>query len=147
MLADVRRRNNAEPNYVSISHYGRADATVSINTVLPGDELVYSTFVYDGTTGSLISEQPPLGKTPSMGASLVGIMYPLHFGKLRGPRVEDGVGRAGHGGGLRLAHWNAAVDSPTRRAARVAPHVSQWFTTSDMACRSRWCARRMRSSR
>lgn len=84
MLADVRRRNNAEPNYVSVSHYGRADATVSINTVLPGDELVYSTFVYDGTTGSLISEQPPLGKIPSMGASLVGIMYPLHFGNFAG---------------------------------------------------------------
>jgi uncharacterized iron-regulated membrane protein len=84
MLADVRRRNNAEPNYVSVSHYGRADATVSINTVLPGDKLVYSTFVYDGTTGSLISEQPPLGKIPSLGASLVGIMYPLHFGNFAG---------------------------------------------------------------
>lgn len=84
MLADVRHRNHAEPNFISISHYGRADATVSINTVLPGDELVYSTFVYDGTTGALISEQPPLGKVASMGASLVGIMYPLHFGNFAG---------------------------------------------------------------
>jgi uncharacterized iron-regulated membrane protein len=84
MIADARRRNNAEPNYVSIAHYGRADATVSINTVLPGDKLVYSTFVYDGTTGAFLREQPPLGKSPSMGASLVGIMYPLHFGNFAG---------------------------------------------------------------
>jgi uncharacterized iron-regulated membrane protein len=84
MLADTRHRNDAEPNFISISHYGRADATVSVSTVLPSDELVYSTFVYDGTTGALISEQPPLGKVPSMGASLVGIMYPLHFGNFAG---------------------------------------------------------------
>ena len=84
MIADARHRNSAEPNFVSITHYGRADGTVSINTVLPGDELVYSSFIYDGTTGNLIREQPPLGKIPSMGASLVGMMYPLHFGNFAG---------------------------------------------------------------
>jgi uncharacterized iron-regulated membrane protein len=84
MLADARRRNNAEPNYVSITNFGRANATVGINTVLPGDSLVYSSFIYDGTTGALIREQPPIGKIPSMGASLVGMMYPLHFGNFAG---------------------------------------------------------------
>jgi len=84
MLADTRTRNHAEPTYLAIQHYGRADATVSVSTELPGNELVYSSFLYDGTKGELLREQPPLGKLPSMGASLVGIMYPLHFGSFAG---------------------------------------------------------------
>ncbi len=98
MLADVRRRNNAEPNYVSISHYGRADATVSINTVLPGDELVYSTFVYDGTTGALISEQPPLGKISVDGRFARRHHVPASLRQFRRSRIQERVGCVGHGG-------------------------------------------------
>lgn len=84
MLADARQRNQAEPYYISIEHYGRADATVSIITELPGNNLVYSTFLYDGATGKFLNEKPPLGKIASTGASLVGLMYPLHFGNFAG---------------------------------------------------------------
>src|SRR5262249_48918523 len=48
MIADTRQRNHAEPTYIGIEHYGRADATVSISTELPGNALVYSSFLYDG---------------------------------------------------------------------------------------------------
>jgi hypothetical protein len=53
-------------------------------TGLPKNTLVYSSFLYDGATGGFLREQPPLGKTPSFGASLVGLMYPLHFGNFAG---------------------------------------------------------------
>jgi uncharacterized iron-regulated membrane protein len=84
MIADTRARNQAEPNFVSIEHYGRADAAVSVSTGLPGNTLVYNSFLYDGVSGALLRENPPLGKIPSMGASLVGLMYPLHFGNFAG---------------------------------------------------------------
>jgi len=84
MVADARARSRAEPNYVGIEHYGRADAAVTIYTELPSDDLVYSSFVYDGAKGELLREAPPIGKTPSTGASLVGLMYPLHFGNFAG---------------------------------------------------------------
>src|SRR5688572_1022054 len=80
MVSDTRQRKSAEPTYVGIHHYGRADATVEIYTELPKNELVYSAFIYNGTTGELVREQPPIGRTPSTGSSLVGLMYPLHFG-------------------------------------------------------------------
>jgi len=84
MLADTRSRNRAEPEYFSVAHYGRADATVTIFTHLPDDELVYSSFIYDGPSGALVREQPPIGRVPSTGASVVGLMYPLHFGNFAG---------------------------------------------------------------
>lgn len=84
MVSDSRARGGAEPTYVGIEHYGRADAAVTIYTELPSDDLVYSSFIYDGSNGELLREQPPIGKTPSTGASLVGLMYPLHFGNFAG---------------------------------------------------------------
>jgi uncharacterized iron-regulated membrane protein len=84
MVSDTRARSRAEPSYVGIENYGRADAAVTIYTDLPDDDLVYSSFVYDGANGEFLREAPPIGKTPSTGASLVGLMYPLHFGNFAG---------------------------------------------------------------
>ena len=84
VLKDTRRRNSADPHYISIANYGRADSTITVSTALPENTLVYSSFVYDGATGQFIREAPPLGKIPSTGASLVGLMYPLHFGNFAG---------------------------------------------------------------
>jgi len=84
IIADTRTRSHAEPNFVSVSQYGRADAITSTFTDLPDDTLVYSSYVYDGTTGAFLRTQPPFGTTPSIGASLVGLMYPLHFGNFAG---------------------------------------------------------------
>lgn len=84
MIADARLRSGAEPDYVSIEHYGRADSSVTISTELPSNTLVYATYRYDGTNAELLRKQPPIGKTPSIGSSLVGLMYPLHFGNFAG---------------------------------------------------------------
>ncbi|PZN34919.1 MAG: PepSY domain-containing protein [Proteobacteria bacterium] len=84
MLADVRARSGAEPNFVSVEHFGRADSTATIFTVLPRDRLVYTSHLYDGVTGEYLRERPPLGNEASLGAALVGLMYPLHFGHFAG---------------------------------------------------------------
>ncbi len=84
LLADAAGRRGGHPSYLEISHFGRADASVSIYTELPRDELVYTRFLYDGTSGHFQQELPPLGRTSSLGADLVGLMYPLHFGNFAG---------------------------------------------------------------
>ncbi len=84
MVADTRTRNRSEPNFISIQNYGRADAAVTLYSDLPSDTLVYNSYFYDGPSGQLLRENPPLGLVPSMGASLVGVMYPLHFGSFAG---------------------------------------------------------------
>jgi uncharacterized iron-regulated membrane protein len=84
ILADVRSRSGAEPNFISITHYGRADSTATVYTDLPSDQLVYTSYVYDGPTGIFVRQPPPVGTQPSLGASLVGLMYPLHFGSFGG---------------------------------------------------------------
>ncbi len=85
IVADARQRSGAEPTFVSVSHYGRADAGITIFGELPSDELVYSSILYDGTTGRVVKQLPPLGQVSSAGATLVGLMYPLHFGHFAGP--------------------------------------------------------------
>jgi uncharacterized iron-regulated membrane protein len=84
ILADARSRSGAEPTYISISHYGRADSTASVYTDLPGNELVYAGYLYDGATGKFVREMPPVSTVPSLGGSIVGLMYPLHFGHFAG---------------------------------------------------------------
>lgn len=84
ILADVRARTGAEPTYLSVSHYGRADSTASAYTELPGDQLVYAGHIYNGVTGDYVRMAPPVSTIPSVGGSIVGLMYPLHFGNFAG---------------------------------------------------------------
>jgi uncharacterized iron-regulated membrane protein len=40
--------------------------------------------IYDGSTGELIRERPIIGMKPSLGASLLGLISPVHFGNFAG---------------------------------------------------------------
>lgn len=84
MLADVRARSGAEPGFVSIEHYGRADAQVTISTNSREGELTGGTWLYKGDTADFIREKPALGIVPSLGNDLFTIMAPLHFGNFAG---------------------------------------------------------------
>jgi len=84
MIADAAARSGITSHFIGIERYGRADATVWVYQPLPENELVYTSHLYDGTTGEYLTERPPLGQHPSLGASLVGLMYPLHFGNFAG---------------------------------------------------------------
>jgi uncharacterized iron-regulated membrane protein len=84
IVADAKQRASAAPYFVAIERYGRADSAVWVYTLLPDNRVVYSSHLYRGASGEYITERPPLGQQPSFGASLVGLMYPLHFGYFAG---------------------------------------------------------------
>jgi len=84
MLADVRARSGSEPGFVSISHYGRADAQVTVSTSPREGKLVGQTYLYKGDTAAFIQQKPALGVVPSLGNDLFVLMAPLHFGNFAG---------------------------------------------------------------
>lgn len=84
MLADARRRGGAEPGFVSIEHYGRADAHVTVSMMPPDGKLTGATFTYDGDSGAFVQQKPALGLVPSLGNDLFVLMAPLHFGNFAG---------------------------------------------------------------
>ncbi|PTU31742.1 PepSY-associated TM helix domain-containing protein [Stenotrophobium rhamnosiphilum] len=84
MIADVRSRSGAEPGFVSIEHFGRADAQVTISTLPPEGKMVGQTYLYKGDTAGFIQQKPALGVVPSLGNDLFVLMAPLHFGNFAG---------------------------------------------------------------
>lgn len=84
IMADARSRGYGEPGFVSLSHYGRADASVTLFVEPRPGELTATTFVYSGATGAFLREKPSLGLVPSFGGTLNALMAPLHFGNFAG---------------------------------------------------------------
>jgi uncharacterized iron-regulated membrane protein len=84
MLIDARRRVNSDPAFVSIAHYGRADAQVTVFTRPADAELFNHNLIYNGSSGAFVREKPGLGLVPSTGGTLADLMGPLHFGNFAG---------------------------------------------------------------
>jgi uncharacterized iron-regulated membrane protein len=84
VLSDARSRAGASFLLVSIENRGRADARVTVFPVPRPGELTAMRLIYDGATGALLRERPILGTKPSTGASLLGLVAPLHFGNFAG---------------------------------------------------------------
>lgn len=80
MLADARRRAGGDVSFVSIGHYGRADALVTTSMLAPDGKLAGPTYTYAGATGAFVQQKPALGLKPSLGNDLFMLMGPLHFG-------------------------------------------------------------------
>jgi len=84
MLADARARGGGEAGFVSIAHYGRADALVTVSLLAPEGALNGPSYTYQGATGAFVQQKPALGLTPSLGNDLFLLMGPLHFGHFAG---------------------------------------------------------------
>jgi len=84
MFADARQRAKVEPAFASISHFGRADAQVTVFTRPADGELFSHNYVYDGPTAAFVREKPGLGLVPSVGGAAADLMGPLHFGNFAG---------------------------------------------------------------
>mgnify|MGYP006139264217 CR=1 FL=1 len=84
MIADVRTRSGAEPSFVSIQHWGRADSLVTMFMDYREGELTGPNYVYAGATGEFRYAKPSLGLVPSTGGALFELMAPLHFGNFAG---------------------------------------------------------------
>lgn len=84
MLADARLRAGSDAGFVSIAHYGRADALVTVSMFALDGKLNGATYTYNGASGAFIQQKPAFGLVPSLGNDLFTLMAPLHFGNFAG---------------------------------------------------------------
>lgn len=84
MLRDAHARARSEPAFVSVSHYGRADAQVTVFARPADGEMASHNLVYDGPSGVFVRQKPGLGLVPSLGGAAADLMGPLHFGNFAG---------------------------------------------------------------
>ena len=84
ILADSRARAPGHVTFVEIARFGRADARVHVWHDPAAGGVLYVTNLYDGAAGTFLGRQPQVGAAPSVGGTLYGLMYPLHFGHFAG---------------------------------------------------------------
>lgn len=84
MAADATRRAGGVPTFVSIEHFGRADAKITtFHDPAPG-ALEPLTLLYSGPDAAYQRTKPSIGAVPSTGGTLAAIMAPIHFGHFAG---------------------------------------------------------------
>jgi hypothetical protein len=84
MLSDARKRAGAPLLIAGWENRGRADSRITIFPAPRSGDLTAMRLIYNGATGELIRERPILGMKPSLGASLLGLISPVHFGNFAG---------------------------------------------------------------
>lgn len=84
MVADSVARAGSPATFVDIAHFGRADARVTIWHNPDHGAMIYPVNQYEGPTGVWLGGKETLGTSPSLGGTLYGLMYPLHFGHFAG---------------------------------------------------------------
>jgi len=84
ITADAIRRTGAPPTFVTIEHYGRADAAITSFHPPRAGDIEPLTLQYHGVTEAFDRTRPSIGTRPSAGGTLTAIMAPLHFGNFAG---------------------------------------------------------------
>ncbi len=84
MIKDAEARAASVATSISIEHFGRKNALVTIASKPTEGSLEGKTYQYNGLDGSFKRIMPSIGIVPSMGAKIVTIIGPLHFGNFAG---------------------------------------------------------------
>jgi len=70
--------------FISIHHYGRADARIHVWHSAADGRLGFTQTVFDGAAGTFLEVKPQVGNKPSMGNTIRTLMWPLHVGDFAG---------------------------------------------------------------
>ena len=84
ILSETPKRADAPLLLVGWENRGRADSRLTVFPAPRQGDLTAMRLIYNGATGELIRERPILGMRPSLGASLLGLISPVHFGNFAG---------------------------------------------------------------
>lgn len=84
MLRQAAEKSHSAPAFVSIMHYGRADARVFSFHLAGEGELQSQQHVFKGSDGSYLGPKPTLGTKPSAGDAAFTLVRVLHYGTFSG---------------------------------------------------------------
>jgi len=84
IIQDSQTRAGSIARNLSIEHFGRKNALVTIRHKAKYGRLEGMTFQYNGIDGSFKRKLPRVGVVPSMGEKIVNVIGPLHFGNFAG---------------------------------------------------------------
>lgn len=84
MVAESTARTGSVPTSIVVSHWGRADASITLFHESSESSLIGENHVFAGTSGDYQGIQPFIGTQPSIGNTVVSLMAPLHFGNFGG---------------------------------------------------------------
>jgi len=84
IAADAIGRTGGAPTFMTIEHFGRADAAVTTFHDPKSGDIEPVTLVYHGASATFDREKPSIGSKSSAGGTLAAIMAPLHFGNFAG---------------------------------------------------------------
>lgn len=84
ILAQSVTRTGTQPEFVSIAHWGKADAKALVTHGPTGTSVESSNHIYDLTTGRYEGIKPDIGTRPSLGSAIFAWIGPLHFGHFAG---------------------------------------------------------------
>lgn len=84
ILTESTARAESVPLSIVVSHWGRADATITLFHPATEAGLTGDNHVYAGASGDYRGTRPFIGTQPSAGNTVIGLMGPLHFGNFGG---------------------------------------------------------------
>ncbi|GAB2680672.1 PepSY-associated TM helix domain-containing protein [Aliiglaciecola aliphaticivorans] len=84
MIRDAAKRQSSVPSYVSISHLGTESASVLAFFMPNQGKVGFEQLVYNGTNGEFVEYKPDVGTVPSVGSTILSLIYPIHFGTFAG---------------------------------------------------------------
>jgi uncharacterized iron-regulated membrane protein len=84
VAADAIGRAGGPPTFMTIEHFGRADAAITTFHEPKSADIEPVTLTYHGSTATFDRVKPSIGSQPSAGGTLAAIMGPLHFGNFAG---------------------------------------------------------------
>ncbi|NJS13307.1 MAG: PepSY domain-containing protein [Sphingopyxis sp.] len=84
ILAQSITRTGTQPDFVSIVHWGKANAAVQITHGPTGTSIEGSNHIYNLATGEYNGIKPDVGTRPSLGSAVFAWVAPLHFGHFAG---------------------------------------------------------------
>lgn len=84
MLRDAQTRESGVPNFVSVSHPDTKAAQMTLFYSPSDGGVEPKQVVYDMTTGEFSKYKPQVGTVPSLGSTILALIFPIHFGTFAG---------------------------------------------------------------
>lgn len=84
VLADSSQRFGSGADFLTVRHWGRADAEILVFHSSDGESIAGTQYRFSGVTGEYRGIKPSLGTSDSIGSTAIRLVAALHFGHFSG---------------------------------------------------------------